>query len=241
MARSTFEGPILSGDQRFGPQRDVGTPLLTQNVFMDFSNSTTGTANYGGGSGIFVDSNGIPNQSAIIWTPQAGAYSSTGPTQASAPTADASGTNYRGAVFLLPQNSNIIDVIVDVGSMPSDGTHTVTGIQGYVSNNFITTGNGVYGSLASISAAGRTNATYTATATANSIVQLDNAIGTLQDVQNIQPGQQPTWFSQVVVTLAMTVASLTTVNSGQINVTIRYTQYDPNVGNINTYPYGNFD
>jgi len=60
-------------------------------------------------------------------------------------------------------------------------------------------------------------------------------------VQNIQPGQQPTWFSQVVVTLKMTVTSLTSVNSGQINVTLRYTQYDPNVGNINTYPYGNFD
>ena len=241
MGRSTFEGPVLSGDQRFGPQRDVGTVLLTQNVFMDFSNSTAGTANYGGGSGIFVDSNGIPNQAAVIWTPQNGAYSASGPTVASSPTADASGTNYRGATFLLPQNSNIIDVIVDVGSMPSDGTHTVTAIQPYVSNNFITTGNGVYGNVASISAAGRSTATFTATATANSINQLDNINGTLQDVQNIQPGQQPTWFSQVVVTLAMTVTSLTTVNSGLINVTLRYTQYDPNVGNINTYPYGNFD
>jgi len=241
MGRSTFEGPVLSGDQRFGPQRDVGTVVLAQNVFMDFSNSTAGTANYGGGSGIFIDSNGIPNQAATIWTPQNGSYSSSGPTVASAPTADASGTNYRGCTFLIPQNSNIIDVIVDVGSMPSDGTHTVTAIQPYVSNAFITTGNGVYGSVASISAAGRSNATFTATATANSIVQLDNINGTLQDVQNIQPGQQPTWFSQVVVTLAMTVASLTSVNSGQINVTIRYTQYDPNIGNINTYPYGNFD
>jgi len=241
MGRSTFEGPILAADQRFGPQRDAGTVQLVQNAFLDFSVSTAGTANYGGGSGIFVSSNNIPNNVGTIWTPQNGAYSANGPTVASAPTADASGTNYRGAVFLIPYFSNITDVIVDVGSMPSDGTHTVTAIQPYVSNAFITTGNGVYGSIASISAAGRSTATFTATATANSIVQLDNAIGTLQDVQNIQPGQQPTWFSQVVVTLGMTVASLTSVNSGQINITIKYTQADLNIGNVTTYPYGNFD
>jgi hypothetical protein len=240
MGRSTFEGPVLSGDQRFGPQRDVGTVVLSQNAFLDFSNSISGTVNYGGGSGIFVDSNGIPNQVATIWVPQNGAYSTSGPTLAALPTSDVSGTNYRGVAFLIPQNSNILDVIVDVGSMPSDGTHTVTAIQPYVSNSFITTGNGVYGNIASISAAGRSNATFTATATANSMSQLDNINGTLSDVQNIQPGQQPTWFSQVVVTLGMTVASLTSVNSGLINVTIRYTQYDSNVGSINTYPYGNF-
>ena len=88
--------------------------------------------------------------------------------------------------------------------------------------------------MAAITAAGRTYATYTAT-------QLDNVNGTLQDVQNIQPGQQPTWFSQVVVTLKMTVASLTSVNAGQFNITIRYTQADLNIGNSTTYPYGNFD
>jgi hypothetical protein len=233
MGRSTFEGPILAADQRFGPQRDAGTVQLVQNAFLDFSISTAGTTNYGGGSGVFVSSNNIPNNVGTIWTPQSGAYSTSGPTVASAPTADATGTNYRGAVFLLPQGSNITDVIIDVGTVPTDGTHTVTGIQGYVSNNFATS-TGVYGTLANITGSGRTYATYSAT-------QLDNANGTLQDVQNIQPGQQPTWFSQVVVTLAMTVASLTSVNAGQINITIRYTQADLNIGNVNTYPYGNFD
>jgi len=61
MGRSTFEGPILSGDQRFGPQRDVGSVILSQYVFMNFANTTSGTAGYGGGSGTFVDANGIPN------------------------------------------------------------------------------------------------------------------------------------------------------------------------------------
>jgi len=63
----------------------------------------------------------------------------------------------------------------------------------------------------------------------------------LQDVQNIQPGQQPSWFSQVVVTLKITAPSLTTVSSGQIAVSLRYMQQDLNIGNATTYPYGNFD
>ena len=71
MARSTFEGPILSGDNRFGPQRDVGTVLLTQNAFLDFSVTTPGTLNYGGASGQFVSSNGIPNNICLLYTSDA--------------------------------------------------------------------------------------------------------------------------------------------------------------------------
>jgi hypothetical protein len=233
MGRSTFEGPILSATQRFGQQRNAGTVELVQNAFLDFSVTTAGTTNYGGASGQFVTSNGIPNNIGTIWTPQSGSYNTSGPTVASAPTADASGTNYRGAVFLIPYSSNIIDVIVEQGTTPTDGTNAVTSTQTYISNNFATSA-GVYGTMAAITTAGRTYATYTAT-------QLDNVNGTLQDVQNIQPGQQPTWFSQVVVTLKMTVASLTSVNAGQFNITIRYTQADLNIGNATTYPYGNFD
>jgi hypothetical protein len=233
MGRSTFSGPILAGEQRFGPQRNVGTTDLVQNAFLDFSVTTPGTTNYGGGSGVFVSPNNIPNNIGTIWTPQSGTYSSSGPTTAAAPTADATGTNYRGAVFLLPYNSNIIDVIVDQGTTPTDGTHAATAVNVFISNNFATT-TGVYGTMASITGAGRAYATYSAT-------QLDNANGTLQDVQNIQPGQQPTWFSQIVVTLQILAASLTSVNAGQMNITLRYTQADYNIGNATTYPYGNFD
>ena len=233
MARSTFEGPILSGDQRFGSQRDVGYTGLFQQAFLDFSNTTPGTANYGGGSGVFVSSNNIPNNTATIWTPQAGVYSNTGPTVAAAPTADTSGTIYRGVVFLIPQSSNIFAIDLDVGTLPSGGGVTATGIQAYVSNNFATS-TGIYATMASASAAGRTAATFTA-------AQLDNAWGTLQDVQNIQPGQQPAWFSQVVVTLKITATSLTTLTAGQLAVSLRYVQTDPNIGNATTYPYGNFD
>ena len=63
----------------------------------------------------------------------------------------------------------------------------------------------------------------------------------LSDVQNIQPGNQPSWFTQLVVSLKMTVASLTSVNAGQVAITVEYVQVDPNIGNGTTYPYGNFD
>jgi len=236
MARSTFSGPILSGANRFGPQRDVGYSVLTQQAFLDFAVITPGTANYSGTSGVFVSSNNIPNTAATIWTPQGGSYSNSGPTVASAPTADATGTAYRGAVFLLPQGSNITDVIVDVGAMPADNAGspvTVTSIQPYISNNFATS-TGVYGVMSAITSAGRGTATFTGTT-------LDNANGTLLDVQNIQPGNQPSWFSQVVVTLKMTASSLGTLASGQINITLKYAQQDLNIGNGTTYPYGNFD
>ena len=71
--------------------------------------------------------------------------------------------------------------------------------------------------------------------------QLTKSGTTLQDVQNIQPGQQPTWFSQVVVTLKITNTSLTSPTSGQIEVSLRYNQTDQNIGDVNNYPYGNFD
>ena len=233
MGRSTFDGPILSGDNRFGPQRDVGPVLLAQQAFLDFAVTSAGQANYGGGSGVFVTSDNIPNQAATIWNPQSGAYSTNGPTVATAPTADASGTIYRGVSFLVPQGSNITDVIVDVGVLPTDGTVTANSIQPYVSNKFATA-TGVYATMAAITSATRGTATFVGT-------QLDYAYGTLQDVQNIQPGQQPTWFSQIVVTLKITNTSLTTPTSGQIVVTLKYAQQDMNIGNATTYPYGNFD
>jgi len=233
MGRSTFEGPIISGDNRFGPIRDIGYTDLVQTAFLDFAVTTPNTANYGGASGQFVASNNIPNSNAVIYTPQSGVFSNTGPTKASAPTADTSGTIYRGVVFYLPYSSNITDVIVDVGTLPTDGSVTANSIQPYVSNNFATS-TGVYATMAAITSATRGTATYVGT-------QLPYASATLQDFQNPVVGSQPSWFSQVVVTLKITNTSLTTPTSGQIEVTLRYNQLDMNIGNSTTYPYGNFD
>lgn len=237
MARSTFDGPVLSGDNRFGPLRNVGYTDLVQTAFLDFSVTTPNTANYGGASGIYVNANGIPNGIGTIYTPQAGVFSNTGPTTATAPTADATTTVYRGVVFYLPYASNITDIILDVGTVPKDTAGTplaVTAIQPLVSNNFVTSG-GVYGTFANISSPAQQR--YTATFVGT---QLVNANATLQDVQNIQPGTQPTWFSQVVVGLKMTT-STAGLSSGQVEVTIRYNQLDMNIGNSTNYPYGNFD
>ena len=236
MARSTFSGPILAGQQRFGAQRDVGSVVLSQTILLDFSNTTPQTANYGGGSGVFADSNGIPNDVTTIWAPQNGSYSNSGPSVTSnTPTADTTGTNYRGANFLLPVNSHITNIYIDNIVQPTDGTHAVTAIQPYVSNDFATSA-GVYATFGSItgSTIGRTVGTFTAT-------QYTNAFSKLSDVQNIQPGNQPSWFTQLVVSLKMTVASLTSVNAGQIAITVEYVQADTNIGNGTTYPYGNFD
>ena len=235
MARSTFDGPILAGDQRFGPQRDVGYADLIQSALLDFAVTTPGIANYGGASGTFVTSGNIPNQVATIWTPQNNVYSTNGPSVIASGTitADASGTIYRGVSFLIPSNSNITDVIVDVGTLPVGGGVTANSIQPYVSNTFATA-TGVYGTMSAITSATRGTATFVGT-------QLTRAGNTLYDVQNIQPGQQPTWFSQVVVTLKITNTSLTTPTSGQIEVSLRYNQTDQNIGDVNNYPYGNFD
>jgi hypothetical protein len=237
MGRSTFEGPILSGDNRFGPVRDVGYTDLIQSALLDFSVTSANTANYGGGSGVFAASNNIPNSAATIYKPQSGAYSTSGPTAATAPTADATNLVYRGVVFYLPYASNITDIILDIGTVPKDSAGTpvaVSAIQPYVSNNFATS-TGVYATFANISspAAQRYTGTFVGT-------QLPNTSSTLQDFQNLQPGTQPTWFSQVVVTLAMTTTAAG-LSSGQVEVSIRYNQLDMNIGNTTTYPYGNFD
>jgi len=131
-----------------------------------------------------------------------------------------------------PQPDYVVNVLFTVSG--TDGTHTASSIQPYVSNKFTTT-TGVYGTFASaITSTTSASATYPGT-------QLPNSSYTLQDVQNLQPGNQPTWFSQVVVTLAITGSSLGTPTTGQIGVTIRYVQNDMNIGNATTYPYGNFD
>jgi hypothetical protein len=236
MGRSTFSGPILSGANRFGPVRDIGYTDLVQSALLDFSVTSAG-ANYGGTSGQFVASNNIPNSNAVIYTPQAGVYSNTGPTAAAAPTADATNLVYRGCVFYLPYSCNITDVILDIGTVPKDSAGTpvaVSAIQPYVSNKFATS-TGVYATFANISspAAQRYTATFVGS-------QLTNSNATLQDFQNLQPGQEPAWFSQVVVTLAMTTTAAG-LSSGQVEVTIRYNQNDMNIGNATTYPYGNFD
>jgi hypothetical protein len=239
MGRSTFEGPVISGDNRFGPLRDIGYTVLEQDAYIDFAVTTgNGTANYAGGSGQFVGSNNIPNQNAQLYTPSS-TFSTSGPTTTT-PTAD-SGTNvYRGVIMYLPIQSQILDFIVDMPTAMSGITATPTGVNLYISNAFTAAGGTpTYASVAlgttTTGTAGRQTVTYSAT-------QLNNLLSTTSDIQNPQVGTQPSFFSQLVFTISIAAASgLTAPTAGQFNFIVRYAQNDPNIGNSTTYPYGNFD
>ena len=152
MARSTFEGPGLSGDNRFGPFRNVGSVTLTQNGYLNLLNTTPNTAGYAGASTQFVTGNNIPNSVATIYTP-----SSTVPYTSSAvvtPSVDASTQIYRGFVCYIPAGSDIDIPIIDVAVVPTGGT--ISGILMHVSNSFTAVGGTpTYGSVSSISATGR--------------------------------------------------------------------------------------
>lgn len=222
MARSTFEGPILAGDVRFGPQRNVGYAVLSQSAYLTLTNTTANTANYGGASGQFVASNGIANSNGTVFTP--------GTNTAATITADSATALYRGVIFYLPVGSSIENVFIDTVVVPTNAGGAIT-VTPYISNTFATAA-GTIATAAVISAVGRTTATYTA-------AQAPVAYSTSNDVPGVNGNPN---LSQVVVTIAMTAGSgLTTINAGQLIVTVQYSQNDPNIGTTTTYPFGNFD
>ena len=179
MARSTFSGPILSGDQRFGALRDVGYTALAQFASLTFTNTTVNTAGYAGASTQFVGSNGIPNSNAVVYSPSATVY----PPVAATPTADSATEVYRGFVAYLPINSRIEDLIVDIGVVPTQTGATSTSL--YISNGFNTGTTPQYGSVATLTT-GRNAITVSAT-------QLGNWQATSADITNVP---EPSLLSQ---------------------------------------------
>jgi len=234
MGRSTFEGPILSGDNRFGPLRNVGYAQLVQNVDLSIANTTPGTSTYGGTSGNFVVSNGVPNINGVVYVPSA-----TATPVAQVIPADTNTNIYRGAVFYLPTGADLDDIFFDIATQFSvtGGTAALTSVQFLASNNYTAAaGSAAYFQTAAITsnAVGRQSlATFTST-------QITNQSATSTDIY--QGGTQPN-LSQVVVTIALVGTALlsATALAGQVNVTLRYTQPDNNIGTLTTYPYGNFD
>jgi hypothetical protein len=231
MARSTFEGPILSGDNRFGPLRNVGYSQLVQNVDLDLANTTSGTSTYSGGSGVFVASNGIPNVAGVVYTP-----GSTPLTAVTIP-ADSATNVYRGAVMYLPAGADLDNIYVDLGVAVavSGGSAALSSVTVYVSNNYTAAaGTAAYFATGAISTAGRQAlATFTAT-------QIANQTAASTDIY--LPNGQPN-LSQVVITVAIvgTALDTRTALTGKINFTLQYTQPDNNIGSTTAYPYGNFD
>ena len=229
MARSTFEGPVLSGTQRFGNFRNVGYVDLVQTAALNIANTTANTAGYGGSSGIFIASNGIPNSAATVYTPS----TSTTLTATSIP-AD-SATVYRGYVAYLPAGSQINDIFVDIGVVTTFTSGTLTSVQVNVSNNYVAAaGTCTYAQTAVLTspAVGRQSFNaFTAT-------QLANQQATSTDI--IQINGEPN-LSQVVFTVASINGTNVAITGGTYYFTIRYTQPDGNIGTTTTYPYGNFD
>ena len=209
MGRSTFEGPILAGDNRFGPLRNVGYTEAVQTAYLDILNTTNNSSGYSGGSGIFVRSNGIPNTQATVYTPSATVYP---PTAQTIP-ADSATNVYRGAVMYLPYGSTLNDVFVDCGNpvAVSGGSAALTSATVYVSNNYTAAaGTAKYFQTGSITAAGRQSLSTFTTA------QLYNQqLGTTGDITNPPAsgqGTSPTsnLVSQVVFTLAIVGTGLGT-------------------------------
>jgi len=229
MARSTFEGPILSGTQRFGNFRNVGYASLVQSATLNIANTTANTAGFGGSSGIFVDSNNIPNGVTTVYTPS----TSTTYTATSIP-AD-SATVYRGFVAYLPAGSRINDILVDIGVITTFTSGSLTSVQILVSNDYTAAaGTATYAQTAVLTspAVGRQSfAAFSAT-------QLANQQSTSTDI--IQINGEPN-LSQVVFTVASINGTNVAITGGTYYFTIRYTQPDGNIGTTTTYPYGNFD
>jgi len=231
MARSTFDGPILSGDNRFGPFRNVGYAVLAQNTALNIANTTANTAGYGGASaGVFVKSNGIPNGQATVYTPNSASATLT----ASTVPAD-SATVYRGAVMYIPAGCDILDIFVDIGVVTTFTSGTLTSVQINVSNDYVAAaGTCTYAQTAVLTspAVGRQSFNaFTAT-------QLANQQSTSTDIVGVNGNQR---LSQIVFTVASINGTNVAITGGTYYFTLRYIQPDGNIGTTTTYPFGNFD
>ena len=237
MARSTFAGPILAGNARFGPVRDVGYTDLVQDCSIVLTNSTAATAGYSGGSGQFVNGNLIPNVNGTVYTRSATAYPPTAATITADSGTGGSGTLYRGIVFYVPVGSNINDFLIDTNVAVTATGGTIGTVSVQIGNAFNDT---TYGSITSANAS----------AARNTIVQTGAQLlatnSTTVDFTNPNGVTEPATFSQVVVTFTIPYTggsgtTLPTITAGTFTAAMRYTQLDTNIGTATAYPYGNFD
>jgi hypothetical protein len=240
MARSTFDGPILAGSNRFGPLRNVGYSVMAQDVTMILTNTTNGTAGYSGGSGQFVNGNSIPNVNGVVYTPSSTAY----PPTAATITADAgtggAGTLYRGAVFYLPYGSSIVDFLIDTNVAITATGGTIGTVSVKMGNAF---NDSTYGTVTSANASAARN---TITQTGAQLLSCTSTTGDITNLPAQSTDPYSSLVSQVVVTFTIpyTAGSGTTlpvITAGTFTATVRYIQLDPNIGSTTAYPYGNFD
>jgi hypothetical protein len=232
MARSTFEGPVLAGDNRFGPLRNVGNVMLAQHIDFNLTNNVPGTAGYSGASGVFANGSTIRNVNGVVYTPG----TSFPPVVATIP-ADTSTLVYRGVVLYLPTGSDFDGINVDCQTVVgvSGGSASFSAANIFVSNSFTASGGTpTYFATGNITAVGRQAlSTFTAT-------QITNQSNTSTDI--IQNNGQAN-LSQVVITLVISGSSLDTRTAltGAFSFFVRYVQQDGNIGTTTVYPFGNLD
>ena len=234
MARATFEGPVLSGDNRFGPLRNVGSARLSQNTIVDYSIVTgNGTTGYPGASTQFVNGNQLSsaaNVNATVYTPSSSVF----PSVVAVPTADASTAIYRGAAFYLPAGSRIESIVCDYLVALSLTNTSLSAVNVYVSNGFVTSAP-TYATIAlgttTVGTVGRQTTTYSA---ANLLAMTATTTDILQG--NGQPA-----LSQLVATLAIVGVGLSALVAGKFNIDIKYVQADGTLGTKTVYPFGNAD
>ena len=234
--RRTFEGPLLVGDKRYGPIRNLGSANLVQFAGIDFTVGTNGAALYGGASTQFVASNGIPNLNANVYTPSASTY----PSVVQAIPADTATNIYRGVVMYLPFGSVINDIFADIAVVPAVTSGTLTSTTIYVSNNYtVAAATPTYAATAVLTspAVGRQSLATT------TVTQFTNLSSTSADIlieDGTGTGPNAAKVSQLVFTVALVGTSLVTpVTGGRFFFTVRYTQLDGSIGTTSTYPYGN--
>ena len=240
MARSTFDGPILSGPNRFGPLRNVGYTDLSQATTIVLTNTTNATAGYAGGSGQFVNGNGIPNTNAVVYTPSSSVYPPVAATITADSVSTTTGTLYRGIVFYLPYGCNINDFLIDTNVLITLSAGTPSTVTAKIGNTFNDT---TYGSITSVNGAAARN---TITQTGAQLLATNSTSADITNIPTQSSDPNAAWVSQVVVTFTIpytggTSGVLSSITAGTLTCALRYTQPDPNIGNSTTYPYGNFD
>lgn len=234
MSRATFEGPILAGDNRFGPLRNVGYARLSQAALVDYSVTTgNGTTGYPGAAQQFVNGNQLSadaNINAAVYTPSSSTY----PSVLATLPAD-TGTNiYRGVVMYLPAGSQIESIICDYLTAITVGNATLSAVNIFVSNGYVTSAP-TYATIAlgttTVGTVGRQTTTYSA-------ANLANMTSTSVDI--LQGSGAPA-LSQVVFTLSIVGTTLTTLTAGKFNLDVNYVQADGTLGTKTVYPFGNAD
>ena len=236
MARSTFEGPILAGDNRFGALRNVGYARLSQQALVDYSVTTgNGTTGYPGAAQQFVNGNQLSadaNVNAAVYAPSSSTY----PSVLATIPADTSTNIYRGVVAYLPAGSQIESIICDYLTAITVGNASLSAVNVYVSNGYTAAaGTPAYATIAlgttTVGTVGRQTTTYTAT-------NLTNMAATSVD---ILPSGGVSPMSQVVFTLSIVGVTLTTLTAGKFNFDVNYVQADGSLGTKTVYPFGNAD